>query len=146
VSDLEPVGRLLPTSRLAPPHPSVEVAQNVWREAAGEQVARHSLPIRMARDVLVVHCDSSTWASELTLLGEHLGDRLTVLLGERAPAGLRFEVGAFPAPPETFVPAVRREPDAAAAARARRLGERVADETLRSAVERAVRAARGTGS
>src|SRR5207302_3517838 len=106
----------------------------------------HSFPIRMAREVLVVHCDSSTWASELTLLGAYLGDHLTALLGERAPACMRFEVGAFPAAPEAPSRVVWREPDGAAAARARRLGERVVDEALRSAVERAVRAASGAGS
>lgn len=140
-----PVGRLLPIDRRPRRDPAVEAAREVWGEAAGEQVARHSHPMRMAGEALLVHCDSSTWASELTLLEEYLRERLTGLLGERAPSRLRFEVGALPAV-DPAIPDVVRAPSAGAVARARRVGSHVADESLRHAVERAVRSSFGTTS
>ena len=48
--------------------PQVLEARRVWRDAVGEQVAANSLPVRRSGDALVVHCASSGWASELTLL------------------------------------------------------------------------------
>lgn len=145
MSDLVQVGRLLPGDRRPRRDPVVEAVQEIWADAAGDQIARHSHPVRMTREVLVVHCESSTWASELTLLGEHLRERLAELLGDRAPPQLRFEVGALPAA-ERVVPDVVRAPSSRAAACARRVGSQVADEQLRRAIERAVRAAFGTTS
>ena len=75
--------------------PQVLEARRVWREAVGEQVAANSLPVRRSGDALVVHCASSGWASELTLLERQIAlrrnayalHRLTDMGQKAAPAG-----------------------------------------------------------
>ena len=78
-------------------------ARRVWREAVGEQVAANSLPVRRSGDALIVHCASSGWASELTLLERQMRSRLEMLM-DPPPARLRFEVGDVDVP-ETVAPA-----------------------------------------
>ena len=117
--------------------PVAEAARAVWAEVVGERVSRHSAPIRTSGDSLVVHCSSSIWASELTLLARDIAERLRGRLGERMPARLRFEVGELPrlAPqPQGGVHAV----DPTRAAHARSLASGVADERLRDALANAI--------
>lgn len=139
MSDLEPIGQLLPARMLARRRsdPVADAARAVWAEVVGERVSRHSAPIRTSGDALVVHCSSSTWASELTLLAGHVGERLTSRLGEQMPARLRFEVGELPtlAPqPQALAPAV----DPTLAEHARSLASGVADQRLRDALANAI--------
>jgi predicted nucleic acid-binding Zn ribbon protein len=138
VSDLEPIGGFLPS---LPKHrradPVAAAARAAWAEVVGEQVARHSSPIRVSSDALVVHCSSSTWASELTLLGAHIRIRLGEALGDALPERLRFEVGELPAPPSA-PPAAPRPVDPARTARARTLAAAVSDDRLRGALEHAI--------
>jgi len=148
MNDLEPIASLLPASllRRRRPDAAAAAARAAWPEVAGAHVARHSLPIRMSGDALVVHCSSSTWASELTLLAAHIHAGLAEALGESAPARLRFEVGELPAPAEVPQQPARQVPDEAASRDARRLAAGVSDERLREALEHAIGAARGTQS
>src|SRR4029079_19323002 len=85
--------------------PQVLEARRVWREAVGEQGAANSLPVRRSGDALIVHCASSGWASELTLLERQMRARLESLM-DPPPARPRFEGGGVGGP-ETGV-AVRR--------------------------------------
>lgn len=147
MSDLERIGRLLPALPASRrPDLGAAAARAAWAETVGPQVARQSHPIRVAGETLVVHCSSSTWASELSLLGPHILDRLRAVLGDAAPAGLRFEVGELPPADDPPPSSIRSRPalDAAAAARARAEAGGVADERLRAALERAISAAAGT--
>ena len=120
--------------------PQVLEARRVWREAVGEQVAANSLPVRRSGEALIVHCASSSWASELTLLERQMRVRLEMLM-ERPPARLRFEVGDVDVP-ETVAsgaaPATAIEPSDGQRARARELAADIADPDLRRAAERAI--------
>jgi hypothetical protein len=91
---------------------------------------------------LVVHCASSGWASELTLLERQMRSRLESLM-DPPPARLRFEVGDVDAP-ETVVsadrPAPAIEPSDDQRARARELAADISDPDLRRAAERAIAA------
>jgi hypothetical protein len=108
----------------------------------GEQVAANSLPVRRSGDTLIVHCASSGWASELTLLERQMRARLESLM-DSVPARLRFEVGDVDAP-ETVVsvdrPAPAIEPSDDQRARARELAADISDPDLRRAAERAIAA------
>ncbi len=109
--------------------------REIWAEAAGAEISRNAFPVRITRaDVVVVHCSGSVWASELTLLGSHLHQRLEELMGDAAPAEMRFEVGELPLPdPEPGPPSPR-----AINPRAAELAEGVSDPDLRAAIERAI--------
>jgi hypothetical protein len=145
VSDLQPIGELLPARVAARRRsdPVAEAARTAWPVLVGERVARHSAPIRVSGDALVVHCSSSTWASELTLLGGHVHERLRGELGDAVPARLRFEVGELPASSPDPAPEPRPVVDPARAARASTLTAGVSDERLRQALELAIGRAGG---
>jgi hypothetical protein len=71
----------------------------VWPQAVGEAVARQAWPLRVARDgTLHVATSSATWAFELDRLAPDIEARLGSLLGDSAPAKLRFRVGPIPEP------------------------------------------------
>jgi predicted nucleic acid-binding Zn ribbon protein len=140
VSDLQRIGELLPARVAARRRsdPVAEAARAAWPALVGDRVAGHSAPIRVSGDALVVHCSSSTWASELTLLGEHVHERLRGKLGDAVPARLRFEVGELPARAPEPASASRSPVDPARAARASALASGVADDRLRQALELAI--------
>jgi hypothetical protein len=67
-----------------------------WPRAVGELVAREAWPVRLQRDgTLVVHCRSSVWASELSLLAGSVRESL-VREGVAPAPPLRFAVGTVP--------------------------------------------------
>ena len=71
-------------------------AFQLWRRAAGEQVAAVTQPIRFSRGTLTVVCESSVWANELTYLGGTLLDRLRALDPACPVERLRFVTGRGP--------------------------------------------------
>jgi predicted nucleic acid-binding Zn ribbon protein len=148
MSDLEPIATLLPASllRRRRADPAAAAARAAWPQVVGEQVARHSLPIRMSGDTLVVHCSGSTWASELTLLAAHVRESLGAAMGDAAPARLRFEVGELPASAAAASEAAPAGPDPARAELAQRLAAGVSDDRLRDALAHAIGASPGTHS
>ncbi|HEX5260738.1 MAG TPA: DUF721 domain-containing protein [Gaiellales bacterium] len=138
MSDLRRIDSLLPGLPGGRRDETAAAARAVWPRAAGEQVARNSHPIRMTGDVLVVHCTSSTWAAELTMLSGQVLAALAAEMGAAAPAGLRFEVGELPqAAPAAADEVVAVAPDRGRLRRARRIAEGLPEGTLRDAVERA---------
>jgi hypothetical protein len=143
VSELRPIhDDIKRLGRVPAVDPLVATARRVWREAAGPQVARNSLPVRRSGDALVVHCASSAWASELTLLERHVRARLGALLGCQPPP-LRFEVGDVDAPDQVppAPPAVAPvRPSAQQREQARQLAAAIADPDLRRSAERAIAA------
>jgi predicted nucleic acid-binding Zn ribbon protein len=143
VSDLQRIDRdVRRLGRVPEVDPMVAEARRVWSSAVGEQVARRSLPVRRSGDALVVHCASSSWASELTLLESRLRRRLEAALGREAPP-LRFEVGDVDAPDPSRAavpPATPLEPTAEQLLQARALAAGIADPELRAAAERAIAA------
>jgi predicted nucleic acid-binding Zn ribbon protein len=148
MSDLDPIASLLPASllRRRRSDPAAAAARAAWPRVVGEHVARHSLPIRTSGDTLVVHCSSSTWASELTLLSAQVRESLGAAMGEAAPVRLRFEVGELPAAPAAPPEAASGGSDPARVEHAQRLAAGVSDERLRDALAHAISAAPGTHS
>jgi predicted nucleic acid-binding Zn ribbon protein len=67
-------------------------AQSVWREAAGERIAREARPVREREGEITVCCRAATWAQELDLLQDELRGRLNLALGSARVSGLRFVV------------------------------------------------------
>lgn len=143
MSDLQRIERdVRRLGRVPEVDPMVAEARRVWSSAVGEEVARRSLPVRRSGDALVVHCASSSWASELTLLESRLRRRLEAALGREAPP-LRFEVGDVDAPDPSrgaAAPATPLEPTAEQLLQARALAVGIADPELRAAAERAIAA------
>lgn len=138
MNDLRRIDALLPRLPGGRRDETAAAARAAWPRAAGEQVARHSHPIRMTGDILVVHCTSSTWASELTMLRGQVLAALAAEMGDAAPAGLRFEVGELPpAAAPAAAEVVSAAPDPARTARGRRIAEGLPEGSLREAVERA---------
>ncbi|MDQ3538497.1 MAG: DUF721 domain-containing protein [Actinomycetota bacterium] len=52
-----------------------------WDEIAGEQLARHVQPVRLAGGVLVVRAVSSAWATQVGFLAPELLARANAVLG-----------------------------------------------------------------
>jgi hypothetical protein len=115
-----------------------------WPEAVGETVARNAWPARLARDgTLHVNAGSSAWAFELQQLESEIAGRLKDVLGESAPARLRFVPGRLPEPPSpveerrvTPLPEATLEQ----AREARGWAAEIESEDLRKSVEKAARA------
>lgn len=70
-----------------------------WEEAVGPEVARHCRPLGLRGRVLEAEVPSPVWAQQLALRREELLAGLRRVLGDDAPADLRFRVGyTAPAP------------------------------------------------
>ena len=72
---------------------AVQQIQSKWKLIAGEMVAKHSCPGRMADNVLYVYVDSSTWLAEITRF--HSDDILRKIQNEIRSVtvkGVRFQV------------------------------------------------------
>ena len=53
-----------------------------WEEIAGEELARHVQPVRLAGGVLVVRAESAAWATQVSYLSAQLAQRANEVLGE----------------------------------------------------------------
>ena len=79
----------------AAPTTLLAAVQSAWPVAVGEKIAAEAAPVAERDGVVTVACSSATWAQELDLLGEEIGERLRSELPERAALqGLRFRAGA----------------------------------------------------
>lgn len=63
-----------------------------WKEAAGQEIARHTAGVFVRGDELVVYVDSPIWATELSALHETLRQALNELLGQDLVRSIRFTV------------------------------------------------------
>jgi predicted nucleic acid-binding Zn ribbon protein len=126
-----------------------------WPRAVGAAIARNAWPLRLARDgTLHVATSSSTWAFELERMSGDLVASLAEVVGEPAPARLRFRPGPLPehgAEPTAPPPRGVADPTAEVASAAAAAAAEIEDPDLRALVARAARAslsgdASGTGS
>lgn len=123
----------------------------VWPATVGDGIARNAWPLRMAKDgTLHVATASATWAFELDRMSLEISERLTAILGERAPRALRFRVGPVPEPgpepgsgEETESPSQPPETTPEATAAAASAAALIDDPDLRKLVARAARASLG---
>ena len=70
----------------------------LWVDAVGAEVARHSHPVGLRGDVLEVSVDTSVWCQQLQMRRLDILAALADRLGDDAPRDLRFRVGYTPAP------------------------------------------------
>lgn len=61
-----------------------------WRQVAGEEVADHADPVALADGVLTVQCDSTAWATQLSLLRGQILTRITQAHPEAGIETIRF--------------------------------------------------------
>jgi hypothetical protein len=120
-----------------------------WPSAVGAAIARNAWPLRLARDrTLHVATSSATWAFELDRMAPEITARLAEVLGDRAPAGLRFRPGPVPESgfePPARPPAQPRAPAPETEEAATAIAASIEDESLRDLVARAARASLGRG-
>lgn len=64
-----------------------------WEEIAGEQLARHVEPVRLAGGVLVVRAVSPAWATQVSFLATELMARANVVLGAGEVTTVRVTSG-----------------------------------------------------
>jgi hypothetical protein len=117
----------------------LEVIRRKWARAAGEYVARHTVPVRLVRKTLRVAVPDSGWASELVYLAGPILERLQGELRgawvEEIKPVLVESIPDSPAPaPEVKLP----EPTQKMHERADRAVRDITDEDLRAAMRRAV--------
>ena len=101
----EPVDAILARAgedRFAPRRPPVSAA--LWRSAVGARIAERTVPLTLERGTLLVRAATSTWSTELSLLGDVILERLRAhgVLVEK----LRFRTGPVESP---WKPPERRE-------------------------------------
>jgi predicted nucleic acid-binding Zn ribbon protein len=74
-------------ARRTAPSTTLARAQELWRVAAGEAIARESEPVSEREGVLTIACASATWAHELHLLAPELVEALNEALRRADHAG-----------------------------------------------------------
>lgn len=72
-----------------------------WAEIAGEDIARHSEPVRLHGGVLLLRADSLTWATQLRYLTADLAARANAILGEGSVTSVKITTGPTTGPPPT---------------------------------------------
>lgn len=63
-----------------------------WREVVGEAAALHCEPLALRGRVLEVAADSPAWSQQLQLRRQEILEALERVLGQEAPAQIRFRV------------------------------------------------------
>ena len=64
-----------------------------WEEAVGPEIAGHCQPSALRGGVLEISVDSSVWSQHLQMRRDQILEGLRRVLGDDAPADLRFRVG-----------------------------------------------------
>ncbi len=64
----------------------------VWPEAVGAEIARHTAGLHVREGELVVYVDSPVWATELSALSAKLVSSLNECLGQDLVSSIRFSV------------------------------------------------------
>lgn len=137
---LERLGALIQRERTLRLPGAVEtspVGFREWEAAVGTRIAARARPVKLERGVLYVRASSSTWAQELSLLGDTIAEQLRAR--GVAVQSLRFRVGKVePIERPPWREDVRAEPpEAPLPPEVRRELGRVLDPELRNAIARA---------
>lgn len=67
-------------------------AINCWEEVVGEEIARHSQPIKIQDQTLFLKVKSSVWANELNLKKGELIQKFNLKAGEEIISNILFKV------------------------------------------------------
>lgn len=71
---------------------------DIWEEAVGTRIARHSQPRGLKDHILRVAVDNSIWVQQLTFLEEQLKEKLNRMMGSAVVEKIRFQIGEINAP------------------------------------------------
>jgi hypothetical protein len=121
-------------------------AYSAWLKAVGPEVAAATRPRRFSRGVLVVGCESSVWANELTYLTATILEKMAVVDSSHPVKRLRFEA-VGPSLRQGIEPAAsnlqegRRKLTDTELDEALRRADELGDDDLRAAVRAALAAA-----
>ncbi|OPL17526.1 MAG: hypothetical protein AVO38_00655 [delta proteobacterium ML8_D] len=63
---------------------------NNWEKIVGSVISKKARPKRLTGDTLYISVESSTWASELSLMSGQLIDKINSFIGEDLVKNLRF--------------------------------------------------------
>jgi hypothetical protein len=123
-------------------------AYTAWLRAVGPDVASATRPRRFAHGALVVGCESSVWANELTYLTTTILEKMAAVDPGHPVKRLRFEAVGAPLrqgnePLASNLQQGRREVTDTELDEARRRAAELGDEDLRAAVQAALGAALG---
>jgi hypothetical protein len=80
-----------------------------WRDIVGEEVARHSHPVRLVDGTLNVMARSNGWSHELSFLSPRILDAVRARFPKAEVRELRFRVGKLPAPAQRPAPRGRED-------------------------------------
>ena len=74
---------------------------SAWPDIAGEELARHVEPVRLAGGVLVVRAESPAWATQVRYLAGQLVVRANEVLGEGEVTSVTVQAGSAGTPRRT---------------------------------------------
>ena len=65
----------------------------IWKKAAGEKAVRHSIPINIKENTLIVNVDSTAWIYQLKLKQDQILKKLTKIPTTEKIKKIRFRAG-----------------------------------------------------
>lgn len=142
------LGEILPTGRVSGKGRKklkLEVLKANWVNVAGEEAAEHSIPTRLAKGVLRVAADDSSWASELSMRSADISRKAESLLGEGEIERVRVLSKGFSSKVEERAGEQpgKVEGETILEPSMSRAVERIRDEGLRSSLSRLILASKG---
>ena len=93
---LQPLGNILHKVHPAPDQMQMARVFGWWVRALPERIVRRARPVALRHHTLVVHCETSTWAQELTFQSEDFLRRIRAFAPEAGVATIRFRMGPLP--------------------------------------------------
>jgi hypothetical protein len=64
-----------------------------WKEIGGEQISRHSYPVKLRGRTLTLRVEHAAWMQELSFLKLEIAKKANDMLGRRVIDDIRFEIG-----------------------------------------------------
>lgn len=104
MSNRDDLPRLIPSNKLLPEAlsritGSLGIVSVYWKDLVGEELAKTTIPTRISKNTLIIHCASSSWAQACTLNKETILTRIRTLNGCGEITQLKTRVGFIPKEP-----------------------------------------------
>ena len=93
---LQPLGNILQKVHPAPEQMNMARVFGWWARALPERIVRRARPVALRHGTLVVHCETSTWAQELSFQSTDFLARIRAFAPEAKVTTIRFRVGPLP--------------------------------------------------
>lgn len=76
------------------PETALAAVQSAWTSVVGAEIEAVTTVVGEREGVVTVECENAVWVQELSLMEPRLRKRLKEVLGDAAPAELRFQVNS----------------------------------------------------